>query len=50
MENKAYIDLSWTASSQEDWHAAEEYALKRLELKREIHQLDAFAEGLVELH
>ena len=47
MESTAYINLAWGISSQEDWQAAEEYVLKGLDMKREIHQLDALAEGLV---
>jgi len=47
MESTAYVNLAWGALSQEDWHAAEEYIVKGVVLKREIHQLDALAEGLV---
>jgi class 3 adenylate cyclase/tetratricopeptide (TPR) repeat protein len=47
MESTAYINLAWMASSQENWQAAEEYALKGIAIKREIHQSDALAEGLV---
>jgi len=47
MESTAYINLAWRASAQADWHAAEEYILKGIAIKREIHQLDALAEGLV---
>ena len=47
MESTAYINLAWRASAREDWHAAEEYILKGIAIKREIHQLDALAEGLV---
>ncbi|MFL7868007.1 MAG: adenylate/guanylate cyclase domain-containing protein [Anaerolineales bacterium] len=47
MESTAYINLAWRASAQEDWYAAKEYVLKGIVIKREIHQLDALAEGLV---
>jgi len=47
MESTAYINLAWGASAQEDWQVAEKYILKGLVFKREIHQLDALAEGLV---
>lgn len=46
-ESTAYINLAWGASAQEDWQAAEEYALQGLALKREVHHLEAVAEGLV---
>jgi len=47
MESTAYINLAWGISSQKDWQTAEKYALKGIEIKRDIHQLDALAEGLV---
>ena len=46
-QSTAYINLAWGASAQEDWHTAEKYAFKGITIKREIHQLEALAEGLV---
>ena len=46
-ESSAYINLAWAATAEEDWQAAEGFAIKGIAIKRDTRHLEALGEGLV---